>query len=169
MTQGWVGFSLDSSGKDPVGGGLRTEGFSLVELMIVMAIVAVAFLIGAPMVSQYVDSSRNLEARAQIIQMAKTLKDWEKAKGSLPATLAEVQLERNDPWGNAYRYLNVRTASPGAVRKDKSAAPINSDFDLYSLGKDGRTHLQLNQPTARDDIVRARDGAFIGVAEEFDP
>lgn len=138
-------------------------------MMIIIAIVAVAMVIGAPMVSNYLDSSRNLEARAQIGQMARALKEWEKARGSLPATLAEAQLERLDPWGNAYRYLNVRTASPGSVRKDKSAAPINSDFDLYSMGRDGQTHLQLNQPTARDDIVRARDGGFIGLAEEFDP
>lgn len=148
---------------------MRTAGFSAIELLLVIAILGVALAIGMPMFLRYVDGTRVLEAKTQIGQMARALKEWERAKGSLPATLAEANLERIDPWGNAYRYLNVRTASPGQVRKDKSAAPINSDFDLYSVGKDGLTHLQLNQPAARDDIVRARDGGFIGIAEEFDP
>ena len=148
---------------------MRAAGFTLIELLLVIAILGVGFALATPMVIRYVDGGRVLEAKAQIAQIARELKERERSTGSLPATLAEVNLERLDPWGNPYRYLNVRTATPGQVRKDKSAAPINSDFDLYSVGKDGATHLQLNQPLARDDIVRARDGAFIGLAEEFDP
>ena len=148
---------------------MRTAGFTLIEFLLIIAIIGVAFAIGMPMVLRYVEGTRILEAKAQIADMARALQNWERTRGNLPATLAEADLQRNDPWGNAYRYLNVRTATPGEVRKDKSAAPINSDFDLYSVGKDGVTHLQLNQPAARDDIVRARDGGFIGIAEEFDP
>lgn len=148
---------------------MRAAGFTLIELVLAIAILGVAFAIGMPMFLRYVDGTRVLEAKTQIGEIARGLKEWERSKGSLPSTLAEANLQRVDPWGNAYRYLNVRTATTGQVRKDKSAAPINSDFDLYSVGKDGQTHLQLNQPAARDDIVRARDGGFIGIAEEFDP
>ena len=48
-------------------------------------------------------------------------------------------------------------------------APLNSDFDLYTVGPDGITHASLGNSASRDDIVRARDGGFIGTAEEFDP
>ena len=57
----------------------------------------------------------------------------------------------------------------GKARKDKKLAPLNSDYDLYSLGKDGDSKPPLVTPVSRDDIVRARDGQFIGMAKDFDP
>ena len=44
---------------------------------------------------------------------------------------------------------------------------INSDFDLYSSGPDGQSMPTLNATVSRDDIVRAADGAFYGVAASF--
>jgi general secretion pathway protein G len=45
--------------------------------------------------------------------------------------------------------------------------PINTDFDLYSVGPDGNTQPPLTAPVSRDDIVRANDGRFIGKAEDY--
>jgi general secretion pathway protein G len=53
------------------------------------------------------------------------------------------------------------------ARKDRFQVPINSDFDLYSMGPDGQSMPTLNAPVSRDDILRANDGAFYGIAEEF--
>jgi len=44
---------------------------------------------------------------------------------------------------------------------------VNSDYDLYSRGSDGLTDLVLNADVARDDIVRAGDGDFVGLAANF--
>ena len=44
--------------------------------------------------------------------------------------------------------------------------PLNTDFDLYSMGPDGQTQKQLTAAKARDDIVRAGNGGFIGKAED---
>ncbi|MEZ4334364.1 MAG: prepilin-type N-terminal cleavage/methylation domain-containing protein [Myxococcota bacterium] len=55
----------------------------------------------------------------------------------------------------------------GQVRKDRFQVPINRDFDLYSMGPDGDSRSTLNAPASRDDIIRANDGAFYGVAEEY--
>lgn len=52
-------------------------------------------------------------------------------------------------------------------RKDRFLVPINSDYDLYSMGPDGQTNEPLNVPVSRDDIVRASNGAYVGVAENF--
>jgi general secretion pathway protein G len=52
------------------------------------------------------------------------------------------------------------------VRRDKNLNPLNRDFDLYSVGKDGQTQTQLTAARARDDIVRAGNGSFIGKAED---
>ena len=53
------------------------------------------------------------------------------------------------------------------VRKDKNLHPLNTDFDLYSLGRDGDSKLPLTAATSRDDILRANNGAFIGRAENY--
>jgi general secretion pathway protein G len=45
--------------------------------------------------------------------------------------------------------------------------PINSDYDLYSVGPDGDSSPQLVSKKGRDDIVRANDGEFIGLASEY--
>jgi len=45
--------------------------------------------------------------------------------------------------------------------------PINTDFDLYSMGPDGRSAPPLTAKHSRDDIVRANDGAFIGLASDY--
>ena len=45
--------------------------------------------------------------------------------------------------------------------------PINSDYDLYSMGEDGGTRPPLTARPSQDDIVRAGDGGFVGLAEEF--
>ena len=72
-----------------------------------------------------------------------------------------------DPWGNPYRYLNIATAIPGHVRKDRFLVPLNSDYDLYSMGKDGESQPPITSAKSRDDILRASNGAFIGLASDF--
>lgn len=52
-------------------------------------------------------------------------------------------------------------------RKDRFLVPINSDFDLYSMGKDRETVAPLTAKKSHDDIVRANDGAFVGLASDF--
>ncbi|MDH4252786.1 MAG: type II secretion system GspH family protein, partial [Nitrospira sp.] len=43
----------------------------------------------------------------------------------------------------------------GGARKDRFLVPINSDFDIYSMGKDKDTVAPLNPPKSHDDIIRA--------------
>jgi general secretion pathway protein G len=45
--------------------------------------------------------------------------------------------------------------------------PINSTYDLYSMGKDGKTKAPITAQDSRDDIIRANDGLFIGLASDF--
>ena len=55
----------------------------------------------------------------------------------------------------------------GDVRKDKNLNPLNTDFDLYSLGEDGASASPLTAKNSRDDIVRANNGAYIGLGEDY--
>lgn len=54
-----------------------------------------------------------------------------------------------------------------SVRKDRFLVPINSDYDLYSVGADDKTRPQLQDKVSRDDIIRASNGAYFGRAANF--
>ena len=56
----------------------------------------------------------------------------------------------------------------GSARKNKNLVPINSDFDLYSIGKDGASVAPLLAAKSRDDVIRANDGRFHGLASNYE-
>ncbi len=80
-----------------------------------------------------------------------------------------------DPWGNPYRYLSFASAGggggagapPPGARKDKFLQPINTAFDLYSMGPDGKTSTPLTAKASQDDVIMANDGGFIGWARNY--
>jgi general secretion pathway protein G len=90
--------------------------------------------------------------------------------GKPPLSLDELGAQKKDPWGNDYRYLNF-SADPlrlaGQIRKDHNLHPLNTEFDLYSSGPDGKSRPPLTAKESWDDIVYARDGNFIGKATDF--
>src|SRR3954471_6723624 len=148
------------------------RGFTVIELVIVLSIAALVLAMTMPMVNNYVERGKVSQAVSDLAEMSKTIRDYEKTRGTLPDSLDDVTVNgsRTDPWGYAYQYFNLRTAhGNGQARQDKILRPLNSDFDLYSIGPDGLTLPSLAKPESRDDIVRARDGAFVGPASEFDP
>ena len=55
----------------------------------------------------------------------------------------------------------------GDARKDRHLNPINSDYDLYSMGKNRDSKKPLQNPKSHDDVVRANDGSFVGLATDF--
>lgn len=146
----------------------KRRGFTLVEILIVLAILGIVLAIAIPSYQRFIEKSRVTESVVQIGTIASKIRDYRSANGALPADLAAVGYGATlDPWGRAYVYTII--TSPGVARRDKKLAPINSDYDLYSVGKDGVTQNSLGHASSRDDVVRARDGRFIGLAEEFDP
>lgn len=150
---------------------MTARGFSLVEMLIILAIGGILITIAAPAIQGYMDRSRVAQAVAEIGDMSAAIKQKAKTGGALPDSLDAAGFTgRVDPWGRPYQYLNlIDSKGNGTARKDKKLAPLNSDFDLYSIGADGQTAGPLQQAVSRDDIVRARDGGFIGLASDFDP
>jgi general secretion pathway protein G len=53
------------------------------------------------------------------------------------------------------------------MRKDHNLVPVNTDFDLYSMGKDGESRAPFTAKVSHDDIVRANNGQFIGLVSNY--
>ena len=150
---------------------MNRTGFTFVEVLLVLVIAGVMVAIAIPSYQNYIERARVGETVVEVGDIATKIKQHEMSKGALPDALADVGYgAKVDAWGRPYEYLNLRNMKGnGKARKDKKLAPLNSDFDLYSVGPDGLTEASLANKASRDDIVRARDGRFIGLAVEFDP
>lgn len=139
--------------------------------MITSAIVAVLSAIAIPMYSDYALQSSQADAIATMMEIDLAVNRHFSNNFSYPDSLDEIGFgDEVDPWGNAFGYLKIEGAAKGVkgkVRKDKSLNPINSDFDLYSSGPDGISKGPLTAKPSHDDLVRASNGSFFGVAVDF--
>lgn len=157
----------------PQGGWRRRSilGFSLVELMIAVTIVGILAAIAYPMYQNYRDRVNRTDAIADIRDIENMIARYQATTDQLPDSLADIgQAGRLDPWGHAYQYLRIAGANihgHGKVRKDRSLVPLNTDYDLYSDGKDGKSRTPLTAQASRDDIVRANNGRFVGLATDY--
>ena len=150
----------------------KQHGFTLLELMIVLVLVGLLASIAYPIYSGFVDRARRAKVIGDMgqiqIALAKFLTD---TNGALPLSLAAVGLDTlTDPWGNPYQYLKIENEAGGvgSARKNLGMVPVNTDYDLFSMGKDGGFDLPLSSVASLDDIVRAGNGGYLGLAEDFE-
>jgi general secretion pathway protein G len=109
---------------------LNTQGFTLIELMVVMVIIGLLAAAVAPKIFGRVDKARQQDAQAQIELLGQALDIYRLEKHKYPTTDEGLEairpyLKKNlpkDPWGNNYDYQ-----SPG--REGRS-------YDLISYGAD---------------------------------
>ena len=149
-------------------------GFTLIELVVSVAIVATLTAIAVPQYKDYIDRMAINQAILDIRALEKEIALFEATNGRYPYNLVEINRGTFlDPWGNPYQYLDFATAEkkgngePKDCREDGSTHPINTNYDLYSMGKDGQTDEPLTAQASHDDIVRANDGTYVGLANDF--
>jgi general secretion pathway protein G len=154
-------------------------GFTLLELVVVIAILGTLASVAIPSYWGYVEKARETVAISDIRQLERLIAAFEAANGRLPDSLAELGMgNMKDPWDNPYEYLTIASATTkeekggkgekdAKVRKDHFLKPINTDYDLYSKGRDGDSNAPLTAKASRDDIIRANSGQYVGVASKF--
>lgn len=144
-------------------------GFTLLELLVVIFILGTLAGIAIPVYTHYIEKARLTKAIVEVRILQKEILLYEMDAKDLPNTLNDIgRANLLDPWGNAYQYLNFATIhGMGPVRKDRFVVPLNSDYDLCSMGKDGQTATSLTVKISHDDIIRANDGNFVGLASEY--
>ena len=145
----------------------RAAGFTLVEVMIAGAIMGVLAALCTTNYLVYIERVRVVRAIVEIKGIATHLDVTKIQGGRLPATLVAMRLAQKDPWGRPYQYLKIAGAVPASVRKDQFLVPLNTDFDLYSFGVDGRSRPRITHADSLDDVVRGSNGAFIGLARNY--
>lgn len=146
----------------------------MIELIIVIAIIGTLAAIAVPVYYVYIEKARIAKACADIRIIEKEIiafqanSEQDEDTDVLPDSLADIERESfRDPWGNPYQYANHDNIPPGDRRKYKSTVPLNTDFDLYSMGPNGITQAPVTTPAGYDDIIRAGDGEYVGPASEY--
>ena len=148
----------------------RASGFTLLELIFAVAVAGVLAVLAIGQFAQYIDRSKSNVAMADISIMSAEIERYRSRNGNrLPDGLSDIGRSTFlDPWKHAYVYTKLEgTKGKGSARKDHKLNPINSDFDLFSAGKNGVYKSQISQKDSVDDVIRARDGSFIGLAADF--
>lgn len=144
----------------------------LFELLLALFILGTLFSIGIPVYINQLEKARVVKARTDIYTFSVSIFEYWMNRETLPETLAEIGRDRYlDPWGRPYQYLKIEDKPKKEVqtkwRKDRFLVPLNSDFDLYSMGKDRKSSPALTAKQSRDDVVRANNGAYIGLASKY--
>ena len=160
-----------------------TRGFTLAELIVVITIVGILSTVGLNVYKHFINKARNTRAVAEIRMYEKEIMNFLNDTERLPDALAELGIElTQDPWNNPYQYINFAT-SPGAATNRRTTggkskgkgkgkgqgkgSPLNSDYDLYSMGKDGMSDPVITAAASMDDIIRADDGGYTGLASGY--
>ena len=119
------------------------EGFTLIELMIVVAVVALLAAIALPSYTQYVQRSHRAHARTALLQTAQWLERAATAQGSYPAAAAipaGVMAVEGGRYNVAVNAINAATfvlqATPNAAQ-----------------GTDGCGIFQLNEAGVRTQVA----------------
>jgi general secretion pathway protein G len=150
----------------------RVRALTLVELILAIAILGTLAAVAVPSYSNYIDKARNSAAMADIREVELGIVRFQAERGRPPDTLAEAGIPTPlDSWGRPYQYTRIAGLSEAErdakCRWNKFEKPLNDDFDLYSMGKDGKTKPKTTHKDSFDDIIRANGGAYVGLASEY--
>ncbi|MCK9688578.1 type IV pilin protein [Scleromatobacter humisilvae] len=144
------------------------RGFTLIELMLIVLIMGVLATVALPFYKGYQERVRVHQAVLDITAMSAAVNNYWIDNRGYPSSLSDVGLAgKLDPWGNPYVYYNIDANGKGGARKDHALNPLNTDFDIYSSGADGQSKPQITQKLSLDDVIRASNGGYIGLASAF--
>ena len=148
-----------------------SKGFGLLDLVVTLIIVSLLASVAIPSYQAFTQRARVAAAIGDIGKLSLAIESHRlRYNDRVPNSLEELGVPVPlDPWGQPYAFLKIQGSGGGvgALRKDGALNPLNTDFDLYSVGRDGESAGPLSAKKSRDDIVRANNGAFIGLGEDY--
>jgi general secretion pathway protein G len=147
----------------------NSRGFSAVELLIVVTIILIIAAIAIPNLISAIYLAKVARAVSEIANIEEAVDLYQSINNVLPDNLSQVGYANLlDPWGDPYEYVNHATGhGNGSIRLDNFNVPLNADFDLYSVGKDRMSSDSIAASDSQDDVLRASDGSYKGLASQF--
>ena len=141
-------------------------GFTILELLVVTVIIGTLSTMVAPSIQRARENAQVAAAVVEIRIIEAELMIYREINFQFPVSLAAIdRAGMVDPWGFPYVYALV--TGPGGAREDKFMVPLNTDFDLYSVGPDGASAAPLSASSSQDDILRALNGGWVGLGSDF--
>jgi len=105
-------------------------GFTLIELMVVVAIATILFAIAIPSYTSYIRQSRRTEAKTAVLDLAgreeRYLSTNPAAYTDVPANLGYTGFGAGNPIGSGYYYLTVCSPATVTCAPNPPAAPSYS-------------------------------------------
>ncbi len=146
-----------------------SQAFTTIEMIIGMTVLVLFFSIAIPVALKLADGIKSRTVIDDLIAIQSEIESY-RITNNYPDTLDDIYpTTQLDPWGTPYQYLRIaggKNNVTGKQRKYKNLK-INSTYDLYSMGPDGETASPLTAAISRDDILRGRNGRFIGYVTDF--
>lgn len=147
-----------------------SQAFTTLEMMIGLTIFVLFASVTINTGLALIDKLRSRDVLSDLQAIQIEVDEFYKANGSYPDSLDEIYASPQfDPWDTAYQYLRINGGPKnvtGKQRKYKSLK-INSTYDLYSMGPDQETASPLTASISKDDIIRGRNGSFLGYVIDF--
>ena len=117
------------------------QGFTLVELLVVMAIIALLAALVAPKIFPKLGKGKTSAAKAQIELFGQALDQYRLDTGRYPSTEQGLQALLTNPgedkWQGPYLKKNLIPVDPWGKPYNYTSPGTHGDYDLYSYGRDG--------------------------------
>lgn len=120
---------------------LCRKGFTLVELLVVMAIIALLAALVAPKIFPKLGKGKTSAAKAQIELFGQALDQYRLDTGHYPTTEQGLQALLTNPgeekWQGPYLKKNIVPKDPWDRPYMYQQPGTHGEYDLYSYGRDG--------------------------------
>ena len=117
----------------------RSSGFTLIEILVVLAIIGLIAAVAAPQVFNRLGGAKHDSAKVQIEALSTGIDLYRLEVGQLPESLDALISKPSsvDRWNGPYLRKSVIPKDPWGKEYFYKAPGEHGDFDLFSLGADG--------------------------------
>lgn len=132
----------------------RTTGFTLIELMIVVAVIGILAAIGYPNYTEYVKKTRRAEVAALLTEEAQRLERFYSKTGQYTNSIGPPAREHQVSTGNAFYTLNAQRSEQAFVLTATAATALMQEdkCGAFLLENTGR----------RDNVGMSGDASVLG-------